>query len=74
MNFKNIGHGRTVIMSLIAILFGGVAILWSWNTIAVDLFSQPAMEFRNAVAVELLLIAVGSLVGLGGFFAMFRDA
>ena len=74
MNIENKGHGRTIAMSLIAIFFGGVAILWSWNTFAVDLFAQPEMEFRHAVAVELLLIAVGSLVGLPSFFAKFRDA
>ncbi|MBV1904129.1 MAG: hypothetical protein KUG58_10910 [Marinosulfonomonas sp.] len=69
MNLEKNSHGRTIVMSLIAVFFGGVAILWSWNTIAVDLFAQPEMEFRHAVAVELLLIAAGSLIGLPSLFS-----
>ena len=72
MNLENKGHGRVVAMSLVAVVFGGIAILWSWNTIAVDLFAQPAMEFRHAVAAELMLIAGGSLVGLPSLFSRFK--
>ncbi|KUJ77778.1 hypothetical protein [Ruegeria profundi] len=74
MNFENKGHGRTIVMALIAILVGGIAVHWSWNTLAVELFAQPEMTFRHAIAVELLLIAVGSLIGLPSFLSKFRDA
>jgi len=62
------GHGRTIVMSLIAVLCGGVAILWSWNTVAVDMFAHPEMEFRHAFAVEVALIAAGLLLGLPRLF------
>jgi hypothetical protein len=70
---ENKGHGRTIVMFLIAIIFGGIAILWSWNTVAVDLFGQPEMAFRHAIAVELLLIASGSLIGLSSLFHQFQE-
>ena len=73
-NFENKAHGRTIILSLIAILFGGIAIFWSWNTIAVELFAQPEMEFRHAIAVELLLIAAGSLIGLPSLFSRLQKS
>jgi hypothetical protein len=67
------GHGRTIIMSLIAVFIGAIAILWSWNTIAVDMFAQPEMEFRHAIAVELLIIAAGSLFSLSNLFKRFAE-
>jgi hypothetical protein len=73
MELENKGHGRTIVMSLIAIVFGGIAILWSWNTVAVDLFGQPEMALRHAIAVELLLIASGSLIDLPSLFRRFQD-
>lgn len=33
---------------------GAIAVLWSWNTIA-ELFGGPAMQFKHALAVLLLL-------------------
>jgi hypothetical protein len=39
-------------------LAAGVMILWSWNTVAVDLFRAPPAQFRHAVAVEIFLAAV----------------
>ena len=65
---ENKGYGRTIFMSLTAVFFAGIAILWSWNTIAADLFAQPEMEFRHAVAAVLLLISAGSLVRLPSLF------
>ncbi len=73
MNPENKGHGRVIAKSLIAVFFGAVAILWTWNTLAVDLFAQPEMEFRHAVAVVLILIAIGSLIGLPSLFNKFRE-
>jgi hypothetical protein len=73
MELENKGHGRTIVMPLIAIVFGGIAILWSWNTVAVDLFGQQEMAFRHAFAVALLLIASGSLIGLPSLFHRFQE-
>jgi hypothetical protein len=73
MELENKGRGGTIVMSLIAIVFGGIAIHWSWNTVAVDLFGQPEMALRHAIAVELLLIASGSLIGLPSVFRRFQD-
>ncbi|MFT6607924.1 MAG: hypothetical protein ACJA2X_003142 [Halocynthiibacter sp.] len=73
MEFENKGHGRTIIMSLIAIVVGGVAILWSWSTLAVDLFGLPEMAFRHAFASVLLLVATGSLIGLPSLFSRFKE-
>jgi hypothetical protein len=73
MELENKGHGRTIVMSLIAIVLGGVAILWSWNTLAVDLFGLPEMTFRHAVAAVLLLVAAGSLAGLPSLFSGFKE-
>jgi hypothetical protein len=72
MELENKGHGRTIVMSLIAIVLGGVAILWSWNTLAVDLFHLPEMTFRHAVAAVLLLVAAGSLISLPSLFSGFK--
>ena len=72
MELENKGHGRTIVMSLIAIVLGGGAILWSWNTHAVDLFGLPEMTFRHAVAAVLLLVAAGSLIGLPSLFSRFK--
>lgn len=33
---------------------GAIAVLWSWNTIA-GLFGGPAMQFKHAIAVLVLL-------------------
>jgi len=70
---ENQGHGRTIVMSLIAIVFGGVAILWLWNTVAVDLFALPVMDFSHAIAVELLIVAAGALLGLPSLFKRFSE-
>ena len=73
ITFENKGHGRMIVLSLIAVIFGAIAILWGWNTVAIDLLGQPKMEFRHAIAVELMLIAVGSLVGLPSLFSRVRE-
>ncbi|MFY0681176.1 MAG: hypothetical protein JXR13_11420 [Thalassovita sp.] len=74
MEFENKGHGRTIMKSLLVIIVGGVAILWSWNTLAVDLFGLPEMAFRHALASVLLLVAIGSLIGLPSLFSRFKES
>lgn len=52
------------VAALFAILFaGGVLLLWSWNTVAVDLFDAPAAQFKHALALELFIAAIVMTVG-----------
>lgn len=45
--------------SAVALLLGAaVALLWAWNTIAVDLLGGQRAQFRHALAAEMVLIAV----------------
>jgi len=51
---------------LIAIaIAGAIAVLWSWNTMA-GLFGGPAMQFKHAIAVLLLLGAARLALGRTG--------
>lgn len=39
------------------VLFGGaIILLWSWNGFAVDILQAPALRFKQALALELLLL------------------
>lgn len=60
------GHGRTLAFVVLGIAVGGIAILWSWNTLAVELFHQPEMAWRHAIAAVLLILTTGALLGLAG--------
>ena len=40
---------------------GGAAIVWVWNTIAVEFFTAPAVGFRHALAAEVAVAIVGAL-------------
>jgi len=54
-------HGRAFLMG-IAILTGvSIALLWGWNTFAVDMLSQQAMRFKHALALTLLLLSVAGV-------------
>lgn len=53
-------HGRTILLTLVVLFGGGIALLWGWNTFAVELLSQPAMKFKHALALELLLLCVAA--------------
>jgi len=51
--------------SLVALFVGGILFHWSWNTLA-ELFGTPGIQFRHAIASELLIaviVAIGSLSG-----------
>ncbi len=62
----NKGYKMTIaILVAIGVLFvSGVLILWSWNTFAVDLFQAPKMQFRHALAIELLAASIAAIFGL----------
>lgn len=57
-------YGKPIAIALLAFVVCTIAILWSWNTIAVDLFSMPEMNFKHAVAAELLIFSVDFLLRL----------
>ena len=48
-------HGTTAIIVIAVMIVGGVLLLWSWNTIAVEMFDAPSMRFKHALAVEFTL-------------------
>lgn len=55
-------YGVAVAAAAAAFVVGAVVIMWSWNTVAVDLFAAPVMLFRHAVAVELGTAVVGTAI------------
>ena len=67
------GHGRAIVYALVALLVGGIVILWSWNTVATDLLGHPEMEYRHALAIELLIISAGALLGLPTLLRRFTE-
>ncbi len=54
-----------------SLLGAGLAILWSYNTLLSDFSGLARMELRHALAAEILLIAVGALLGLCGTLRRF---
>jgi len=57
-------HGRTIGLGLFAVLLCSIAILWSWNGLMAELFGLPQMEWRHALALCLLALCLGTLIGL----------
>lgn len=51
-------HGRTLAMTLTILTMGGIAILWGWNTFAVEILSQQAMQFKHALALEFFVLSI----------------
>ena len=57
-------------------MFMGVAILllWSWNTMAVDLFKMPTAQFEHALALEFFLLAGFLIHQMSGKLLGFNQA
>jgi uncharacterized membrane protein len=51
---------RAILFTMGFIVGGALLLLWSWNTLATDLFSLPAARFRHALAFEVCLLAICS--------------
>lgn len=51
------GHGNALFLSITVLMLSSIAILWAWNTLAVDLFALPQMQFKHGFAVMLTLLA-----------------
>lgn len=56
--------GHSALVTLLAVVGGGVLLLWAWNTLAVDLFGLPAARFKHALALEAGIAAL-TLLPLG---------
>jgi len=48
-----------------ALFAGAVVLLWSWNGFAVEILQAPALRFRHALALELLLLSAAAAPALG---------
>ena len=44
-------------------LLACVVVLWSWNAVAADLLGAPAMAFRHALALLLLVMTLATAGG-----------
>jgi hypothetical protein len=59
---SNRQHGKTLVLAM-AVLFGGsVALLWGWNTFAVEVLSQQEIKFRHALALQLLVLSIAGMI------------
>lgn len=52
------GRGQTILKSLVILTLSSIAVLWAWNTLAVDLFALPEMQFKHGFAVMVSMIAM----------------
>lgn len=57
-------RARSVASALAILGLMGTALLWGWNTFAVDVLALPAIRFRHALALEVFLISVACTVPL----------
>lgn len=64
------------VLAIAGVLFAGaVVLLWSWNGFAVEILQAPALHFRHALALELLLLSAAAVPALGArLFAARRHA
>jgi hypothetical protein len=51
------GAAKTIIVATAIFMAGSILLLWSWNTLAADLFQLPAAQFKHAVALGALIAA-----------------
>lgn len=56
-------HGRAILFTLLALLVGGVMLQWSWNVFAAGLLEAPAMQWRHALAAQLLPAVAFTVAG-----------
>ncbi len=57
--------------SLVVLFFGGVLLHWSWNTLA-DLLGSPSIQFKHAIASELLIAVIVAISALSGRLVLGR--
>ena len=54
---RTYGAVKTIIVANAIFMAGSILLLWSWNTLAVDLFELPEARFKHAVAFGVLIAA-----------------
>ena len=52
---RTFGTAMTTLIAITIFIAGSIILLWSWNTLAVDLFQLPEARFKHAVAFGLLI-------------------
>jgi hypothetical protein len=58
VKFRRIRRHRGVIRFLVGVLLGSATILWAWNSIAVELFQAPVIQFKHALAFQAVVAAM----------------
>jgi hypothetical protein len=58
------GRARALVLGLAGLVVVAVALLWGWNTFAVEVLGQQSMKFKHALALELLILCVAGVFPL----------
>ncbi len=53
--WREMSTAKAIAVAMALFLVGSIAVLWSWNTLAVDLFQLPQARFKHAIAFVVLL-------------------
>jgi uncharacterized membrane protein len=56
-NHQGRRHGKQLAVIGLATMLGSIVLLWSWNTVAVDLLGLKPMMFKHALAIQLLFLS-----------------
>ena len=49
------GLAKQIALAVGAFFLASIIVIWSWNTLAVDLFGLVSIQFKHAVAIVLVL-------------------
>ena len=61
LDHPNHRHGKSIALSIAFLFISSSIVLWAWNTLAVDLFAQPEMQFKHGFAFMLAIFAILSV-------------
>ncbi|MCB1909586.1 MAG: hypothetical protein KDH15_19675 [Rhodocyclaceae bacterium] len=56
------GPVRTLVVALAVLISTSTALLWGWNTFATEVLDLPAIRFKHALALELIVLAMAAVV------------
>ncbi len=62
-NFKQ--HGTRMIKLIFAYVVATILLLWGWNSALPDLFGVPAMQFKQATGIMILIGAISFVLRCG---------
>lgn len=57
-------HGKRLAGALFILVAASIALHWGWNAFMVEVISQQPMTFRQALALESLLLSTFGIVPL----------